>query len=148
MLRRRARAEHYRDRTLNARLGAALLAVEAWLTRVKLEDADIRDLIEHLRAWPTIDGGSFAEWSAWSNDVLEAGLGGDLPPRLREACLSAEVREQDLVQIVRDLVELVYAHLYGALDDDQSMRDLRSLEVTLSRYGVELPSPSPLGDDR
>jgi hypothetical protein len=143
----RGRADEYADRSINARLAAALLAVESWLGHVGLYDPEIRNLLEHLWARPTVRSETFDEWEGYDSEVLAAALGGDLPERLELACRSRHVPPGELACVLEDVVEIVYTNLFGTVVSEDSLKHLRRLEQTVGRYGIELVAAGRFADE-
>ncbi|ETK34209.1 hypothetical protein MPTA5024_20520 [Microbispora sp. ATCC PTA-5024] len=125
--------------SVHARLAAALRTLEEWLTRTGVQDGSIDELIHHLWRLPTVTADDFRAWEESGPDLVAMALGGPMPAVLVEKCNRAAVAPEDLYELVQHTTEIVYANLYGAVDDHGTLGHLAAVEQIAGRYNMILP---------
>ncbi|MEW9532839.1 hypothetical protein [Microbispora sp. NPDC049125] len=139
-------AAHYASLSVNARLGAALRTLAAWLDGVKIRDTDLDDLMEHLWQWPTVTVENFDSWEASAPSLTSVGLGGEMPVGLIDKSNARSIPPEDLYNLICHTVEMVYDNIYGAVDNEATLDHLLQIELIALRYGLAVPSASFFAD--
>jgi hypothetical protein len=141
-------AEAFADSPVDARLAAALVAVEALCSQRNVQDPQVNELIDHLWSWLTVDETNFQEWYAFDSPLLEAGLGAELPDETAEAFAQVGVNREALRRLVMGLIEILYGNLFAAIDDDATQAHMEAVAEVLAELGIAWPSRArfPLRD--
>ena len=134
-----SRIDDYESISVNGRLVGALLAVGQLLDERGINSRQADDLLDHLWKWLTVDENSFDDWEAWTSELLEFALGGDLPREVEREFESLGLPTPALRRLWERLVDIVYFNLFTAVDHGNNMRDLRALSDSLANYGISLP---------
>ncbi|MBB2925474.1 hypothetical protein [Cellulomonas cellasea] len=140
------RAHEYEDSPLLLRQAAALVLVTRWLAEVRLDDADVDGLVDHLGNQLAHGPGATIPAGAPGHDALAAALGGELPARLRSRATRRSVDPDVLHATLTDLVEVTYGSHFSAVDHAGSQRHLCALEDRLAPWDVVLPPRTDLED--
>lgn len=134
-----SRIDGYKPFSVNGRLAGALLAVGRLLDERDVVSRQVDDLLDHLWKWLTVNEHSFGDWEAWTSDLLEFALGGDLPSEVEGEFESLGLATPTLRRLWESLVDIVYFNLFAAVDHGANMRDLRVLSDLLASHGISLP---------
>jgi hypothetical protein len=135
-------AEAFADSPVDARLAAALVAVETLRDQREIESDDLSALIDHLRRWLSVDETNFQEWHAFDSPLLEAALGGALPLEAVNAFARAGLNEAMSRRLITGLVEIVYWSLFAAIDDDATQAHMEAVAEVVSQFGIPWPPRS------
>ena len=134
-----SRMDDYEPISVNGRLIGALLAVGQLLDERGINSRQADDLLAHLWKWLTVDENNFDDWEAWTSELLEFALGGDLPREVEMEFESLGLSTPALRRLWESLVDIVYFNLFTAIDHGNNMRDLRVLSDLLANYGILIP---------
>jgi hypothetical protein len=137
----------YEDLSISALLATALLGVEDWRTKRELRDGHLEGLLSHLWEWPTVGPDTFNEWEQWTSPALEFGLGaGTFPSEMKTSWADAGLTEGDARTLLRSLVEIVYGHLFAAIERGRVLSDFHIVRQFLECDGIPLRPPAAFSD--
>ncbi|MHA3704615.1 hypothetical protein ACXR2U_20785 [Jatrophihabitans sp. YIM 134969] len=147
-------AATYADRSVIARLAAALLAVQAWSARTGVTDPAAEQLQGVLWAFPTVGGPTFGPWhDRYETDPLrrdiaglEAGEPVEAVARVQRAATAAGVSPAPLLSGLLHASGIVGDNLFAAVDHTRTLEHLHAVEVLVARDGVDLVPASTFPD--
>jgi hypothetical protein len=135
----------YEALSIQGRLAAGLVAVEAWLRQHGVEDEGTTSLLDHMWQWMTVAPETFKAWYEFQSAALRAAEAGEpVPSVAAAACRRQGASAHDLASMLADVVSVVYDSLFGALDLRLSLVNLARLAEISGKSGVHLPDASQL----
>ena len=135
-------AEAYQGLSVNARLVVALETTERLCETLSLSDPTLDELIEHLWGWLVVDASGFNEWHDFENPILDAALGDPVPEEFRATAVAARLDEPQARRWITGLVEIVYGHLFGAIDHAATQQWLADVLEVASDNGIRPNDPA------
>lgn len=135
--------DKFRPLSLRARQAVALIVFERWLRKIGIRHGDLDAVCEHLWQWMSVDYRTFGVWSGFESPVLDAALGDELPAELTRQCKQRGVDPAEFKGVLAALVEITYGSLYGAADDEGSLKFLRYVLEVGAAAGITPPSAEP-----
>lgn len=147
-------ASTYADRSVIARLAAALLAVEAWAAAIDVGDPAVDRLLDLLWRFPTVGGASFGPWHQdWTADPLRLEIDGlehgrpvEAVARIQQAAIAAGTSPAPLLSGLLHASEIVGDNLFKAVDDARTLEHLSAVEALVARDDVALVPASEFAD--
>ena len=147
-------AASYSDRSVIARLVAALVAVQRWQSRTGVTDPAVDRFVDVLWEFPTVGGPSFGPWHrTWSDDPLRGEIDGleqggpvDAVARIQQAAAAAGTSPAPLLPGLLHASEIIGDNLFKAVDDARTLEHLHAGEVLLAREGVDLVPATEFAD--
>lgn len=147
-------APTYADRSVIARLAAALVGVQRWQRQAGISDPAVDTFLEVLWTFPTVGGPTFAPWHrAWTDDPLrreiedlEQGRTVEIVPRIHRAAVKVGNTPAPLLSGLLHASEIVGDNLFKAVDDARTLEHLVAVEALVARDHVELPPASEFAD--
>jgi hypothetical protein len=138
--------QDYSALSVQARLAAGLLTVEAWLRRYRIEDEGTTTVLEHMWQFMTVTAETFQAWYDFKPEALLAAESEEpVPAPAAAACRQYGAAAQDLATMLGAVVNIVYESLFGALDLNLSMARLREIATVATRSGIGIPAASRFG---
>lgn len=138
-----ARAQEYAGAPLRFHQAAALVLVTRWYADVRLADAEVDRLLDHLWDLVTVDPGAACPDDSPGCAALTASVGGALPDRLRARAEQRSVPVDVLRATLTDLVALACTSR-TAPDPVGSQHRLRDVEARLAPWDLVLPPRADL----
>ena len=147
-------APSYADRSVIARLAAALVAVQRWQRTSGVADPAVDTFLEVMWTFPTVGGPTFGPWhQTWTADPLrreiedlEQGKPVEIVPRVHAAAIAAGTTPVPLLSGLLHASEIVGDNLFKAVDDARTLEHLVAVEALVTRDGVDLPPASEFAD--
>ncbi|MCP4965207.1 MAG: hypothetical protein GY926_08215 [bacterium] len=123
---------------VNGHLVAALEASEKLCSTIGPNLPVVTDLLEHLWSWVSVDESSFSLWHDFDSPLLQFALGGDLPVDLAEFCDESGTDVSVLRSWFSSLVEIVYAHLFAAVIQQEVIEASSAVLEIAESFGVRI----------
>lgn len=137
------RADEYAGAPLRFHQAAALVLATRWYADVRLADAEVDRLLDHLWDLVTVDPGATCPDDSPGCEGLAASVAAELPDRLRSRAERRSVPVDVLGETLADLVVLACASRTAA-DPVGSQDRLRDLETRLAPWELVLPPRADL----
>jgi hypothetical protein len=130
--------------SLTARLGVALHLFAGYCRRRGLDHPAIGRYIEHMWAFTVVPGGGvdLDQWESGRPDLVDAGLGYELPEGFADHLAERGVAEPEFRSALMHCTEVLYSSLWGAADNAGSLREVAGLAAIALQAGVAWPDLS------
>jgi hypothetical protein len=126
--------------SLSGRLAVALHLFEGYCERRGLDHPELQTFVDSLwRSIGPIGPEEVKKWEAEQPPLVGAGLGWEYPSGFEEYLDSHEVPELEFRSVLCWTTEVLYGSLYGAADDQGSLRFLEALADKVEEFSVPWP---------
>jgi hypothetical protein len=128
----------------------ALHLFSAYCRCRRLDHPEISKYIEHMWGFMALrdDVEGFEKWEFGRPDLVDAGLGYDLPTGLEAHLAAHGVPESEFRSALMYATEVLYSSLWGAADDKGSLRYIETLASIALAAGATWPDLSAFAYSR
>lgn len=130
--------------SLSARVGVALHLFANYCRCRGIDHFEVGRYIEHMWGFLALPGAGvgFEEWEADTPDLVDVGLGDELPDGLATYLAERVVSESEFRTALMHCTEILYGSMFAAADNAGSLRDLTSLAAIVVPAGAAWPDLS------
>lgn len=126
--------------SLIARLAIALHCFERYCRKHNLESPEITELSSYLWDFPVIENpDEFNKWELNQPELVDIGLGDKFPKEFAGKLKSKGISQNEFRKLLESVVEIIFWSFYGATDNDNSLKRLKTVISIVNSHGIEAP---------
>ncbi|MCB7137527.1 hypothetical protein [Cellulosimicrobium marinum] len=125
------------DLSIRARQAVALVTFRRWRESVGLDCVELATLEDHLWQYATVTPDTFNAWHD-GHPLVHVGPDGPLPNAVHDQLLAHGLDPSDVRSAILALTQITYGGLFGRVESEWSLADLRALGRFTERDGTPL----------